>query len=189
MPTLERLHFHLQALTLAEADAVLEAHLKRAAKQERPYSDFLVDLLQAEYDARRSRRISTRLNMAHLPYHKTLAHFDLAFQPSIDKRQLQDLQTLRFVHEASNVIFLGPPGVGKTHLAVALAIEAVEAGHSAYCVTAHELVSDAVTTLQIAYLPWMYSCDRSISGCLSGHCVGPPRARSISFCETAWRGS
>jgi DNA replication protein DnaC len=142
MPTLERLHSHLQSLTLAEADAVLEAHLERAAQEQRPYSDFLVDLLQAEYDARRVRRISTRLNLAHLPYRKTLAQFDLGFQPSIDKRQIKDLQTLRFLHEANNVIFLGPPGVGKTHLAVALAIEAVEAGHSAYFVTAHDLVSD-----------------------------------------------
>ena len=142
MPTLERLHSHLQSLTLAEADAVLEAHLERAAQEQRPYSDFLADLLQTEYDARRVRRISTRLNLAHLPYRKTLAQFDLAFQPSIDKRQIKDLQTLRFLHEANNVIFLGPPGVGKTHLAVALAIEAVEAGHSAYFVTAHDLVSD-----------------------------------------------
>ena len=142
MPTLERLHAHLQSLTLAEADAVLEAHLERAAKEERPYSDFLADLLQVEYDARRVRRVSTRLNLAHLPYRKTLAQFDLGFQPGIDKRQIKDLQTLRFLHEANNVIFLGPPGVGKTHLAVALAIEAVEAGHSAYFVTAHDLVSD-----------------------------------------------
>jgi hypothetical protein len=110
MPTLERLHSHLQSLTLAEADAVLEAHLERAAQEQRPYSDFLVDLLQAEYDARRVRRISTRLNLAHLPYRKTLAQFDLGFQPSIDKRQIKDLQNLRLLHEANNVIFLGLPG-------------------------------------------------------------------------------
>lgn len=71
-----------------------------------------------------------------------MAQFDLTFQPSIDKRQIKDLQTLRFLHEAHNLIFLGPPGVGKTHLAVALAIEVVEAGHSAYFVTAHDPVSD-----------------------------------------------
>jgi DNA replication protein DnaC len=142
MPTLERLHSHLQALTLAEADAVLESHLEQAAQGERSYADFLADLLQAEVEARRARRIRTRLNMAHLPYHKSLAQFDFDFQPSVDPRQIRELQTLRFLHEAHNVIFLGPPGVGKTHLAVALALAAVEAGQSAYFVTAHDLVSD-----------------------------------------------
>jgi DNA replication protein DnaC len=142
MPTLERLHTHLEALTLAEMDAVLEAHLERAAQEDRAYADFLDDLLKVEVAARRTRRIRTRLNMAHLPYHKTLTQFDFAFQPSIEERQIRELQTLRFLHDAHNVIFLGPPGVGKTHLAVALAIEAVEAGFSAYFVTAHDLVSD-----------------------------------------------
>lgn len=142
MPTLERVHSHLQALTLTEADALVESHLEQAAQAECSYADFLADLLQAEVDARRSRRIRTRLNMAHLPYHKTLAQFDFPFQASIDERQIRELQTLRFLHEANNVILLGPPGVGKTHLAVALAMEAIETGHSAYFVTAHDLVSD-----------------------------------------------
>jgi len=78
--------------------------------------------------------------MAHLPYPKSLAQFD--FQPSVDPRQIRELQTLRFLHEAHNVILLRPPGVGKTHLAVALALAPVEAGQSAYFVTAHDLVSD-----------------------------------------------
>jgi DNA replication protein DnaC len=142
MPTLERVHSHLQSLTLTEADAVLESHLEHAAQGECSYADFLVDLLQAEIDARRTRRIRTRLNMAHLPYQKTLDQFDFDFQASIDRRQIRELQTMRFLHEAHNLIFLGPPGVGKTHLAIALAIEAVEAGHSAYFVTAHDLIAD-----------------------------------------------
>ena len=142
MPTLERVHAQLQHLTLTEADAVLESHLEQAAQAECSYADFLADLLQAELDARRTRRIRTRLNMAHLPYHKTFDQFDFDFQASIDQRQIRELQTLRFIHEAHNLIFLGPPGVGKTHLAISLAMEAIEAGHSAYFVTAHDLVTD-----------------------------------------------
>jgi DNA replication protein DnaC len=73
---------------------------------------------------------------------KTFEQFDFSFQPSIDERQIRELRTLRFVHEASNVILLGPPGVGKTHLAVALAEASIRAGQPAYFMTAHDLVAD-----------------------------------------------
>ena len=64
------------------------------------------------------------------------------FQPSIDERQIRELRSLRFVHDASNVIFLGPPGVGKTHLSVAFAEAAIQAGFGAYFITAHDMVTD-----------------------------------------------
>ncbi len=73
---------------------------------------------------------------------KTFEQFDFSFQPSIDERQIRELRTLRFVHEAGNVILLGPPGVGKTHLAVALAESAIRAGQAAYFMTAHDVVDD-----------------------------------------------
>jgi len=79
--------------------------------------------------------------MAGLPTPKTLGQFDFAFQPSVDERQVRELATLRFVSDASNVILLGPPGVGKTHLALGLAVEAIAGGHSVSFVTAHELVT------------------------------------------------
>jgi DNA replication protein DnaC len=139
---LERLHQALGTLQLGEADALLENHLEQAAQQERTYADFLCPLLEAEVEARRVRALSARMRMAGLPGAKTLGQFDFAFQPSIDERQIRELATLRFVTEVSNVILLGPPGVGKTHLAVALALEAIQSGHSAYFVTAHNLVTD-----------------------------------------------
>lgn len=64
--------------------------------------------------------------MAHLPYHKTLDQFEFSFQPSIDERRIRDLSILRFVEHQENLIFLGPPGVGKTNLAVALALETIK---------------------------------------------------------------
>jgi DNA replication protein DnaC len=67
------------------------------------------------------------LQLAHFPYLKTLQQFDFSFQPSIDERQIGELRTLRFVHGAANVILQGQPGVGKTHLAVALAEAAIQA--------------------------------------------------------------
>src|SRR6476659_1792130 len=123
MSTLESLRTTLAALNLTAIDARLEA-------------------LSTEADARRQRYLKTRLQLAHLPYIKTFDQFDFAFQPSIDERQVRELRTLRFVHEASNVILLGPPGVGKTHLAVALAETSIQSGHAAYFMTAHDLVAD-----------------------------------------------
>lgn len=142
MTVLERLHTTLTALNLTATDARLEALLESAAKDDPNYADFLLDAMSTEADARRQRYLKTRLQLAHLPYLKTLDQFDFGFQPSIDERQIRELQTLRFVHDASNVILLGPPGVGETHLAVALAETAIRAGQPAYFMTAHDLVTD-----------------------------------------------
>jgi DNA replication protein DnaC len=142
MTVIAHLHTALGALGLREADAVLETHLEQAAKEPATYAEFLARLLDREVDARRARYLRTRMALAHLPYVKTLDHFDFSFQASIDERQIRELQTLRFVHEASNVLFLGPPGVGKTHLGIALAVEAIHAGFGAYFITTHDLVAD-----------------------------------------------
>jgi DNA replication protein DnaC len=142
MTTLERLRSNLAALSLTAVDLRLEALLESAAKQAPAYADFLLEVMGTEADARRQRYLKTRLQLAHLPYVKTFEQFDFAFQPSIDERQVRELRTLRFVHEASNVILLGPPGVGKTHLAVALAETAIQSGQAAYFMTAHDLVTD-----------------------------------------------
>ena len=111
MSTLERLRTTLAALNLAAVDARLEALLESASKKEPAYADFLLEAMSTEADARRQRYLKTRLQLAHLPYIKTFDQFDFAFQPSIDERQVRELRTLRFVHEASNVILLGPTGI------------------------------------------------------------------------------
>ncbi|HET7749007.1 MAG TPA: IS21-like element helper ATPase IstB [Terriglobales bacterium] len=142
MTALEQLESTLETLGLKAVQARLPNLLEQAAQQEPGYTDFLLDVLKTEADARRSRYLRARLQLAHLPYLKTFAQFDFTFQPSIDERQVRELQTLRFIHEASNAIFLGPPGVGKTHLSVALAEAAIQAGFGAYFITAHDLVVD-----------------------------------------------
>jgi DNA replication protein DnaC len=142
MTAIEQLQEILTGLGLTALEARLEGLLEQAAKKEPSYGDFLLEVLTTESDARRQRYLKTRLQLAHLPYLKTFDQFDFTFQPSIDERQIRELRTLRFVHEASNVILLGPPGVGKTHLAVALAEAAIRAGQAAYFMTAHDLVDD-----------------------------------------------
>jgi DNA replication protein DnaC len=139
---IEHLQSTLNGLGLKSVEARLENLLEQAAKTEPSYADFLRDLLGCEVEARRSRYLRARLQLAHLPFLKNFDQFDFSFQPSIDERQIRELRSLRFIHEASNVIFLGPPGVGKTHLSVALAEAAIQAGFGAYFMTAHDLVSD-----------------------------------------------
>jgi DNA replication protein DnaC len=139
---IEHLQGTLNGLGLKAVEARLEGLLEQAAKTEPSYAEFLDQLLGYEVEARRTRYLRARLQLAHLPFLKTFEQFDFAFQPSIDERQIRELQTLRFVHEASNVILLGPPGVGKTHLSVALAEAAIQAGFGAYFMTAHDLVND-----------------------------------------------
>jgi DNA replication protein DnaC len=142
MTPIERIQGALQTLGLKAVEPRLEGLLEQAAKKEPSYADFLDELLACEVDARRSRYLRARLQLAHLPFVKNFDQFEFGFQPSIDERQIRELRTLRFVHEASNVIFLGPPGVGKTHLSVSLAEAAIQAGFGAYFMTAHDLVHD-----------------------------------------------
>lgn len=112
MTTIEHLHSALSGLGLKAIDARLENLLEQAAKTEPSYADFLKDLFGCEVEARRSRYLRARLQLAHLPFVKTFDQFDFGFQPSIDERQIRELRTLRFVHDASNVILLGPPDPG-----------------------------------------------------------------------------
>src|SRR5215203_1451571 len=94
------------------------------------YLDFVDLLLEEEVGLREGRRFRNALKLSGLPHHKTLDQFDFAFQPGLDARKVRDLATLEFVRAKSNVALLGPPGVGKTMLAVALAVGACQAGWS-----------------------------------------------------------
>lgn len=109
----ERLPQLLDTLGLADVQAILDTHLERAAKEQMTYAEFLAQLLECEASARRERLLQTRTRMARLPVIKTLDQFDFGFQPSIDQRQIREMQTLRFLHDHSNAVFLGPPGGGQ----------------------------------------------------------------------------
>ena len=110
--------------------------------------EFLDKLLQEELLAKRERFIRMKTRMARLPFHKTLDQFDFSFQPSIDERRIREVATLRFLAHRENLIFLGPPGVGKTHLAVAIALEAIKQRYTVYFTTAHDLVETLKQTHQ-----------------------------------------
>jgi len=136
----ERVHAHLERLKLRRVAELLDPICEQASKDEITYLDFLERLLEAEAAGRAERRLVAKTRLAHFPFIKTLADFDFGFQPSIDRRQVQELATLRFLAHGENVVFLGPPGVGKTHLAVALGMEAVSQGHNVYFIGIPELL-------------------------------------------------
>ena len=132
----QQLRAHLAYLKLAAAADALAPALEAAERDKPGYTRFLHDLLAAEVQATEQRRLQGRMRFAKLPAHKTLEQFDFTAQPTLDRRLIEDLATLRFVEEQANVLLIGPPGVGKTHLAIALGHRAVHAGHRVYYTTA-----------------------------------------------------
>lgn len=131
----------LEKLKMDHLDLQLDAVCEQAAAREMDYKTFLAQALETEWQGRYQRGIETRLRQARFPWIKTLEQFEFGFQPSLDKRQVRELAGLSFVERAHNVVVLGPPGVGKTHLAVALGVKAVEAGYSVLFLTLETLMT------------------------------------------------
>jgi len=138
---MERLGEHLRKLRLLKSGERLEAMLQDAAARELPYAEFLEQVLGEEVAAKMSKNIAMRTAMARFPFVKPLETFDFAYQPSIDRKQLQQLASCHYIEHGDNVIVLGPPGVGKTHLAVSLGLKAIEAGYRVLFTTAAHLIA------------------------------------------------
>jgi DNA replication protein DnaC len=129
----------LDSLGLRIAGGHLDQVAQQAAAGQWSYTHFLGYLLDGELEERRRRGIELSLQFARFPYRKKLEDFDFAAQPSIDRRLIDELATGRFANEGRNVVLLGPPGVGKTHLAIALGVRVAELGQRAYFTTAIDL--------------------------------------------------
>jgi DNA replication protein DnaC len=140
-PQLDRLQAHCQRLRLYQVATELPTLLEQAAKHEVSYAEFLDDLLGREVRAKTDKHLAMRIAMARVPFHKTLESFDFKCQPSIDPKVIRDLATGRYLPNGENVLLLGPPGVGKTHLAVALGLKACEQGARTLFTTALGLIA------------------------------------------------
>ena len=118
------------ALGLEHGASALGELISKAVKDELAPHRFLDELLSVELGHREERRVRTSLRLSALPIGQTLANFDWSFQPDIDRRRVETLATCSWVRDHETVLMQGPPGVGKTHLAVALGVRAIECGFS-----------------------------------------------------------
>jgi len=144
---------HLGRLRLGRIGEQLDALLSDAARTEPTYLDFLDVILREEVGAKQRKRVAMGIQIAHFPTVKTLEDFDFKFQPSVDQKLVRELAVGRYIAQAENVLIFGPPGVGKTHLAIALGRAAVEAGYSTLFTSATALLaslSKAETEGQLA---------------------------------------
>lgn len=136
----ERLHRSLETLQLNTMGAIVDGYLSSTSAEGQSTVEVLDYLLGEEVKARQAQSELMRLRFAKFPMKKTLDEFDFKAQPSVDPRVIEDLRTMRFVHNAENVILVGPPGVGKSHLAIGLGYAAVQSGFSVVYTSSADLL-------------------------------------------------
>jgi len=135
-----RLHSNLAIMKLNTVDSILDSYLESAISEEKSFTEILDYLMDQELKARTASAIEQRTRLSAIPVKKYLDDFDFSFQPSIDKNVVKELRSLRFINNTENIVLLGPAGIGKTHIATGLALEAIRAGFSAYFTTGHKMV-------------------------------------------------
>ncbi|MDP3984039.1 MAG: IS21-like element helper ATPase IstB [Acidimicrobiia bacterium] len=137
----QQLRSHLAYLKLGAAAEALPTHLEAARTGKQGHTEFLEALLKVEVEATARRRWASMLRFASFPAPWQIDDFDFSAQPSVDQAMIRELATCRYTEDATNLLFIGPPGVGKTMLAVALGHAAVDAGHRVYYTTAADLAA------------------------------------------------
>lgn len=137
----ERIIASLTRLRLTRLREIIPNLLEDAARRQLTLSDFLEEVLCAEVDSKQQKRIQMGQSVARFPQKSTVEKFDFSFQPSIDKKQIKELAGCRYINSRENILLIGPPGTGKTHLAISLGLKAIEAGYSTLFMTAAELLT------------------------------------------------
>lgn len=139
---IDKIKTNLSILGMKHTFENIDGYLDVAIKNKTPLIDFLDLLLDRESKGKINRSVENQIRMAGFPGRKTFELYDFSFQPQIDLEVMNDLRTLRFITNAENIVFLGTPGVGKTHLAIALGILAIEHKYSTYFVNCHNLIQN-----------------------------------------------
>lgn len=135
----EKIDSYLKTLSLHQMRQIYQDEIENALKAKLSYQDFLNRLLEQEVLSKIDRSINRRIQMAGFPMIKRLDEFDFSFQPQLDEKRIKELAGLDFLDQSKNVIFLGPPGVGKTHLAISLGISACQMRKRVLFYTAEQL--------------------------------------------------
>jgi len=148
----QRITQSLLQLRLQTAAATLDTHVRVAAERDFSPLQFVDRVLADELAARQERSITVRTKLAHFPVLKTIDSFEFDAQPSVDRKVVKQLETLAFVDRAENVVLLGPPDVGKTHLSIGLGVRALQGGHRVYFLTAQDLL-DQIRIAQLDGIP------------------------------------
>lgn len=139
---MEQLQYQLKSIRLSGMAQDLPIRIQEAKANDLSYQDFLQNLVEAELSRRRERLLNRRLKQARFPFLRTLDEFDFSFNPSLDKRLIKEVATGAFLTRAENVLLLGPPGVGKSHLAVSFGIQAIHNGFTVLYRSVFDLALD-----------------------------------------------
>jgi DNA replication protein DnaC len=136
----ERIKENLSLLGMKNTLTIMDNYLERAIHDKTNVIEILDHILNEEASFKKKRAYDYQVQMSGFPFKKTIDSFDFSFQPAIDKNQMYELATMRFVENKENVVFLGPPGVGKTHLAVSLGMIAAKNKYSTYYINCQQLI-------------------------------------------------
>ncbi len=139
---MEQLQYQLKRIRLSAMAAALPVRLQEAKANDLPHLDFLALLVNDELEKRKDRLFNKRLRAARFPELKTLDTFNFDFNPSISKKQILELCSSHFIYKAESILLLGPPGVGKTHLAIAIGIGAIQNGYNVSYRSIFDLAED-----------------------------------------------
>lgn len=132
---------NLEKLELANIKANIDLYVEMINTNGKSAVDALYELSELEIKAKKERAINACVKVANFPFLKTLDDFDFSFQPTINKQQILDLATLRFIENNENILFVGTSGVGKSHLAASIGIECAKNRYSTYFISFHELIA------------------------------------------------
>jgi len=138
---------NLDELGFTDVEPFMSEYLTKVSKEGISVQDALIEITNREIGLRNNRAAQIQVAVSHFPYAKTIDGYDFTFQPSVNKTEIKDLATLRFLEHSENILFFGTPGTGKTHLATALGIQAARHRNITYFITCHDLIQ----TLRKAY--------------------------------------